>query len=140
MQGNSVNMKKFKFTKWSKFDHRFILSHDMIQAIHPLTTIKNWYMFVYIYILYIHIYIVHIYVYIYIYTCIYIHVYRLIHRLMMMMINCFVVSLTNERCLALYPAGTIIRDPHHRESLTGCKQDLNMPRIWVQTFLNEVMQ
>ena len=26
--------------------------------------------------------------------------------------------LTNERRLALFPAGTIVRDPHHRESPT----------------------
>ena len=58
----------------------------------------------------------------------YIYVYRQIHRLMMMK-NCFVVSLTNERHLALYPAGTIVRDPHHRESPTRCEQDLNMRRI-----------
>ena len=30
----------------------------------------------------------------------------------------FVVWLTDERCLALFPAGTIVRDPHHRESPT----------------------
>ena len=31
----------------------------------------------------------------------------------------FVLWLTNEeRCLVLFPAGTIVRDPHHFESLT----------------------
>ena len=30
----------------------------------------------------------------------------------------FVVWLTNERRLVLFPAGTIVRDPHHRESPT----------------------
>ena len=30
----------------------------------------------------------------------------------------FVVWLTDERRLALFPAETIVRDPHHRESLT----------------------
>ena len=30
----------------------------------------------------------------------------------------FVVWLTNQRCLNLFLAGTIIRDPHHRESPT----------------------
>ena len=30
----------------------------------------------------------------------------------------FVVWLTDERRLALFPAGTIVRDPHHRESPT----------------------
>ena len=34
----------------------------------------------------------------------------------------FVVWLTNERRLVLFPAGTIIRDPHHRESLKCCEQ------------------
>ena len=35
-----------------------------------------------------------------------------------MMINFFVVWLTEKRRLALFPAGTIVRDPLHRESLT----------------------
>ena len=35
-----------------------------------------------------------------------------------MMMNCFAVWLTDERRLALFPAGTIVRDPHHRESPT----------------------
>ena len=30
------------------------------------------------------------------------------------MMNCFVVWLTDEMRLALFPAGTIVRDPHHR--------------------------
>ena len=47
---------------------------------------------------------------------------------MMMMMNCFAVWLTDERRLALFPAGTIVRDPHHRESLTRRKQDLNLRR------------
>ena len=34
--------------------------------------------------------------------------------MMMMMMNCFLVWLTNERRLALFPAKTIVRDPHHR--------------------------
>ena len=29
----------------------------------------------------------------------------------------FVLWLTDERRLALFPAGTIVRDPYHRESL-----------------------
>ena len=33
-----------------------------------------------------------------------------------------------ERRLALFPAGTIVRDPHHRESPTRRKQDLNLRR------------
>ena len=49
--------------------------------------------------------------------------------MMMMMMNCFVVWLTNERRLALFPAGTIVRDPHNRKSLTRRKQGLNLRRI-----------
>ena len=30
----------------------------------------------------------------------------------------FLVWLTGERCLALFPATAIVRDPHHCESLT----------------------
>ena len=37
----------------------------------------------------------------------------------------FVVWLTDERCLALFPAWTVFRDPHHLESLTLREQDLN---------------
>ena len=44
----------------------------------------------------------------------------------------FVVWLTNERRLALFPGGTIIRDPHHRECPTRLEQGLNMRRAWVQ--------
>ena len=46
----------------------------------------------------------------------------------MMIVNCFVVWLTDERRLALFPAGTIVRGPHHRESLTRREQDLNLRR------------
>ena len=49
--------------------------------------------------------------------------------MMMMMINYFVVWLTDERRLALFPVGTIVRDPHHCESLTLREQDLNLRRI-----------
>ena len=35
------------------------------------------------------------------------------------------------------PAETIDRDPHHRESPTRGKQDLNLCRTWVQVLLNE---
>ena len=47
---------------------------------------------------------------------------------MMMMMNCFVVWLTDERRLALFPAGTIVRDPHHHESPTRREQGLNLRR------------
>ena len=40
----------------------------------------------------------------------------------------FVVWLTNERHLALFPFGTIFRDPHHHESPTCRKQGLNLHR------------
>ena len=39
--------------------------------------------------------------------------------------NVFVVWLTDERRLALFPAGTIVRDPHHHESPTHRELDLN---------------
>ena len=48
--------------------------------------------------------------------------------MMMMMMNCFVVCLTDERRLASFPAGTIVRDPHHHESPTRRKQDLSLSR------------
>ena len=41
--------------------------------------------------------------------------------MMMIMIIFFVIWLTDERYLALFPAGTIVIDPHHRESLTSRK-------------------
>ena len=37
--------------------------------------------------------------------------------------------LTDERCLALFPAGTIVRDPHHLESPTRREQDLNLQGV-----------
>ena len=60
--------------------------------------------------------------------------------MMMMMINCYVVWLNDERRLALFPAWTIVRDPHHRESPTRREQDLNLCRTLVQALLNEVVQ
>ena len=46
------------------------------------------------------------------------------------LVNCFfVVWLTDERRLALFPAETIVRDLHHRESLTRREQSLNLRRI-----------
>lgn len=49
--------------------------------------------------------------------------------MMMMMINFFVVWIAEERSLVLFPAGTVIRDPHHCESLTCHDQVLNLSRI-----------
>ena len=40
----------------------------------------------------------------------------------------FVVGLTDEWRLALFPVGTIVRDPHHCESSTRSEQDLNLRR------------
>ena len=37
----------------------------------------------------------------------------------------FVVWLTDERRLALFPAVTLVSDPHHRESPTRCISCLN---------------
>ena len=48
--------------------------------------------------------------------------------------------LTDERCLALFPAGAIVRDPHHGESPTHREQDLNLRKTWVQALLNEDVQ
>ena len=42
---------------------------------------------------------------------------------MMMNWIVFVVWMTNERRLALFPARTIVKDPHHHKSATRCKQD-----------------
>ena len=44
------------------------------------------------------------------------------------MMNCFVVWLTNERRLALFPSRTIVRDPHHHEPPTRREQGYEM--IW----------
>ena len=40
----------------------------------------------------------------------------------------FVVWLTDERRLALFSAGTIFRDPHHRQSPTRREQELSLRR------------
>ena len=48
--------------------------------------------------------------------------------MMMMMMIVFVVWWTNERHLALLPAGAIVKDPHHRKSPTRREQDLNLRR------------
>ena len=44
----------------------------------------------------------------------------------------FVVWLTDGRRLALFLAGTIVRDTHHRESPTRREQVLSLRRTWVQ--------
>ena len=47
---------------------------------------------------------------------------------MMMTMMVLVIWLTDKRHLALFSAGTFVRDPHHRESLTHYEQGLNMRR------------
>ena len=59
--------------------------------------------------------------------------------MMMMMMSCFLVLLTNERQLTLFPAGTIVRDLHYRESPTRREEDLNLRRTWAQALLNEIV-
>ena len=44
----------------------------------------------------------------------------------------FVVWLTDERRLVLFPARTIVRDPHHRVSPTRREQGLNLRRAWIR--------
>ena len=45
----------------------------------------------------------------------------------------FVELLTEERHLALLPAGTVFKDSHHCKYPTRCEPGLNLRRIWVQT-------
>ena len=52
----------------------------------------------------------------------------------------FVVWLTDERHLALFPAEAIVRDPYHFETLAHHEQGLNLRRTCVQALLNEVVQ
>ena len=51
-----------------------------------------------------------------------------IDYIVMMMMNCFVVWLIEERRLALFPAGTIVRDPQHRKTSTRRDQGLKLRR------------
>ena len=51
---------------------------------------------------------------------------------LVVMMNCFVVWLTDERRLALFPGRTTVRDPHHCKSLTHREQGLNLRRTWFQ--------
>ena len=44
--------------------------------------------------------------------------------MIMMVMNCFMVWFTDERHLILFPAGTIVRDPHHRKFPTSHEQGL----------------
>ena len=55
----------------------------------------------------------------------------LMMMMIMMMMHVFVVWLTDERRLALFPAGIIVRDPHHRESPASREQGSNLRRTLV---------
>ena len=63
--------------------------------------------------------------------------------MMMMMMNRFVVWLTDERCLVLFPAGTIVRDPRYRESLTRREQDqrqvLSFAKLYMYIYINYIL-
>ena len=48
--------------------------------------------------------------------------------MMMMMMMVFVVWSTKEKRLALFPAGTIVKYPHHHKSLTRSEQGLNLQK------------
>ena len=43
-----------------------------------------------------------------------------------MMMNCFYGTVHRRKRLAMFPAGTTVRDPHHRESPTRREQGLNL--------------
>ena len=51
----------------------------------------------------------------------------------------FVVWLTDEKHIVLFPAGIIVRNPNHRKSKTHRELDLNLRQTWVQVLLNEVV-
>ena len=44
----------------------------------------------------------------------------------------FAEWLTDERRFALFPEGTLFRDPHHRKSPTRHEQGLNLRKTWIQ--------
>ena len=52
----------------------------------------------------------------------------MIMMMMMMMMNCFCGMVDRRKGLALFPIGTIVRDPHHREAPTRHEQGLNLRR------------
>ena len=59
--------------------------------------------------------------------------------MMTMMMNYF-CGMVGWLCLTLFPARTTVRDPHHYESPTNCKQGSYLCKTWVQAYLNEVVQ
>ena len=52
--------------------------------------------------------------------------------LKMMMMNYFVVWFTDERRSALFPAGALVRDPHHFEPPTRREQGLDLSSSLVE--------
>ena len=48
----------------------------------------------------------------------------------------FCGTLDDQRRSAFFPAGNIVRDPHHLISPTRREQDWNLRRTWVQNLLN----
>ena len=61
------------------------------------------------------------------------HIMMMMMMMMMTIIIMMMNCLTNERRTALFPAGTIMRDPHHhRETSARREQDLNLRRARVQ--------
>ena len=59
------------------------------------------------------------------------YVIMMMMMMMMMMMWCgiFVVWLTDERGLALFPAGTIVTGPHYRKSPRRSMQDLKLNQL-----------
>ena len=55
-----------------------------------------------------------------------------------MMKNCFCSMVDQQKVLALLPIRTIVRETHHREFLTHCKQDFHLAepdfRLWCMKF------
>ena len=60
--------------------------------------------------------------------------------MMMMMMNCFCDMADRRKTFSLFPAGNIVRDPHHRKSPTRREQDLNLRKTWIQAKLSEAVQ
>ena len=50
--------------------------------------------------------------------------------MMMMMMNCFCGMVDQQK--ALFPVGTIVRDPRHRESLTRHKQGFSSLNVCIK--------
>ena len=48
--------------------------------------------------------------------------------MMMMIMNCFRGMVERRKAFSLFPAGTIVTDPHHRESSTRYELGSNLRR------------